>query len=197
MDGWFDSPVESFKASWNDAIGQWQAALAALDAAYSEFLANQEFASEDTDLSPRWLDLADKVAMLQATVDGVGGAIASARNFFTGIGNAVGLSGKRSGLGLLPVIPWALVGLVSAAVAGVYVVVNSLRQFNIDVTNKKIAEQNILNSQQGKPLIPLISVSDSSGGVFSGVSDTAKWITYGVIGYMLLKFLEGNSRGRT
>lgn len=197
MAGWFDSPIESFKAAVNDALAQWSGALADLDTAYAEFNVNRDFAHEDADLSPRWNDLDGKVAVVEGTIQSVGNAITSIQDFFKSIGSAVGSAVGLSGMGLLPVVPWALVGLVTAGVAAIYVLVNALRQFNVDVTNKRIAEKNIELVSQGLDPLPYMGAAEAGtgGGLFAGLPETAKWIAYAAIAYFAYELLKGNRRG--
>jgi hypothetical protein len=192
MDGWFDSPIESFKAAYNDGVTKWREALAAFDIAYAEFMDNQAYAQTDDALSGKWGDLSGKVSLLQSTIEGVESAIASIVNFFGGIGQTMGLSGRQTmqGLGVLPAIPWALVALVTAGIAGVWALTNEMRGFNIDVANSKIAEENIRRSQNNEPPLPFIDLGGPSGGLFAGVSSTAKWVAIGVLGYLALNMVE-------
>lgn len=211
MHGWFDDPIGSFKQQYNDAVAKWQDALAALDAAYAEFQANHDYAQDDPDLSARYDDLSSKVDALRTTMTTVQGAIGDARGFIAAIGSAVTggemadeastnvdpmgnvINGYRglAGLGVLPAIPWAVVALVTASVAGVWVVINQVRGFNLDVANKKIAAQNILNAQEGKPLIPLLSTDGgAAGGFWSGMPETARWAAIGLGIYMLFTYLD-------
>ncbi len=196
MNGWLDSPIESFKAAYNEAIEKWTDALSAFDAAYSEFVENEQYVhtSDDTRLVSQYDDAAGRVGLIQSTIQGVRDAMSSIGSFIGGVGSAIGLSGVQTARGMgfiLPAIPWALVATITAGVAALYTVTNYMLSSNTAVANAKIAEQNILNSQQGLPLIPFIELQTAqSGGIFSGLSDTAKWLTYGILGYFALKLLE-------
>lgn len=198
MKGWLDSPIESFKETYRQLIDKWQAAMDALDAAYGEFRGNYDYAQQDAELASKWAELDGKVSLLETTVQGASDAIDGMKNFFSSVGSSIGLSGREmtmKGMGILPAVPWALVGIVTAGIAGIWLVINALRAFNIDVTNRKIAEQNIINSQEGKPSIPYLDLSDSSvGGVFSALPDTAKWAAIGVIGFLLIRAFDHGNR---
>lgn len=190
--GWFDSPIETFKAKYNEVIAKWNDALAALDAERTDFYANQDFAQSDPDLGPQWSALDGKLSMLQSTIDNVSGAATSIVNFLRSVTDGLGItSAGVSGLGILPAIPWALVGLVAAGSAAVWALAHEVRLFNLDATNKRLAIENIARSQQGLPPLDLVADSSSSGGIFAGLSDVAKWATYAAIAFALLKLLEG------
>ncbi|HJW55868.1 MAG TPA: hypothetical protein VJ577_11390 [Burkholderiaceae bacterium] len=195
LQGWFDSPIESFRNAYNEAADNWRNAMAMLDAAYNEFQANREYALSDDELAGQYGDLDSRVSLLQSTIQGVESAISTITNFFSSVGQAIGLSGSQTiqGLGVLPAIPWALVTLITAGIAGVWAVINSLREFNTTVANKKIAEQNIINSQNGAPLIPYLDLGPPGGpggGLLSGVSGTVKWAAIGLLGFMLLSMYK-------
>lgn len=210
--GWLDSPIESFKAAYNGAIAKWQDALASLDSAYAEFQANRDYALSDDELGPRWSELDGKISFLQSTIQGVSNAKDAIVNFISsfgepGVDNTIldsrdylaqsGLSGRKNmgGMGFLPAIPWSFVALITAGVAAVWTIVNQLRSFNVDVLNRKIAEQNILNSQTGKPLIPFIDLGPpEGGGVLSGLSDTTKWAVIGLLGMLAFKAFNEHKR---
>jgi hypothetical protein len=192
MNGWLDSPIESFKAAYASAVAKWNAALSDLDAAYTEFLTHEAEVQDDPEMSARYDDLSGKVNLLQSTIQNVSGAITSVQDFFKSIGSAVGMSGAP-GLGLIPAIPWALVGLVTAGIAGVYVVVNALRGFNLDATNKGIAKTNLQLASEGKPMIPYVTGSGS--GLFDGLSETAKYVAYGLAAWIAYQLIKDSNRG--
>lgn len=198
MNGWFDSPIESFKQMYQDAVDNWTAALQALDAAHTEFVANYDYAQGDPDLFGQWSSIDNKVGILQGTIDTVKSAMTSVGNFFGGVGSAVGLTPQAAmnGLGFLPAVPWALVGVIAASSAGVWVIVNEMRGFNVDVTNKRIAEQNILRAQQGLELLPYVPSGGGGlfAGAFDGLSSTAKWIALGIAGYVALQLVQSRKR---
>lgn len=199
MNGWFDSPIESFKQMYQDAVDKWNAALEALDAAHTEFVANYEYASGDPDLFGQWSSIDNKVGILQGTIDTVKSAMSSVGSFFSSVGSAVGLTPQATmnGLGFLPAVPWALVGVIAASSAGVWAIVNEIRGFNVDVTNKRIAEQNLLRAEQGLEPLPYVTSAGSGGlfaGAFDGLSSTAKWIALGIGAYVVLQMVQSRKR---
>lgn len=199
MKGWLDSPIDTFRQRYEEGVANWQAALAQLDAAYAEFTANQAFAAQDPQLAARWADLDGKVSFLQGTIETVAGAMQSVQDFFGGVADTLGFSSGSTmqGMGfVLPAVPWALVGLVTAGAAAVWGVVNQLRGFNVDIANRQIAQQNILNAQNGQPPIPYIDLGPpggGAGGVLSDIGSLVKWGIGGAIALMLIRQFE-NSR---
>lgn len=189
MDGWFDSPIESAKQAYSDAVGQWQSMLTALDAAVADFNSITDVAAADPTLSEQWATANNHLTLFQDTINGVKSAIDTIVGWFGSFTDAVGLSGYGpQRMGALPVLAW--IAIITAGVAAGYALIDELRQVYIAATNAKIAQQNIVNAQQGKPPIPYITLGASSSGLFSGLSDTAKWVSLGVLGFLVLQFME-------
>lgn len=193
LQGWFDSPIETAKAKYQQYIADWNNALQQLDTERYNFYSNPS-AADDPDLSERYHSLDNKLSLLQSTIDGTNNAVSSVMDFIRGVGASVGLSGIQTvnGLGLAPIAVAGWVALILAGTAAVWALINELRAFNVDVTNKQIAQENIRRSQSGQSPLPLIDTR--STGPLAGISDTAKWISVGVIGYFLLKLIS-NERG--
>lgn len=196
LKGWFDSPIDTFRQRYEEGVANWQAALAELDVAYAAFVANQAYAAQDPQLAARWNELDGKVSFLQGTIETVAGAMQSVQDFFAGVANTIGFSSGSTmqGLGFVwPAVPWALVGLVATGAAAVWAVVNQLRGFNVDIANRQIADQNILNAQNGQPPIPYIDLGPpggGAGGVFSDISSLVKWGIGGAVVLMLMRQFE-------
>lgn len=196
MKGWLDSPIDTFRQRYEEGVANWQAALAQLDAAYVEFNANQAFAAQDPQLAARWADLDGKVSFLQGTIETVAGAMQSVQDFFSGVADTLGFSSGSTmqGMGfVIPAVPWALVGLVTAGATAVWAVVNQLRGFNVDIANRQIAQQNIVNAQNGQPPIPYIDLGPpggGAGGVLSDIGSLVKWGIGGAVILMLIRQFE-------
>ena len=199
MKGWFDSPIESLKAAYNEAVQKWQAALQSLDFEYEQFMQHRDYALSDDELAPRWNDLNGKIDLLQTTIQGVKDAIDTIADFFAGIGEAVGLSGGRTmqGLGALPALPWAWVAVITAGTATVWALVNSVHTFNVDAINRQISEQNVIRAQRGEAPLPFVDLDPPGGGFMAGLSSTAKWAVIGLLGIMAFKAYSDNQRWLT
>lgn len=194
MDGWFDSPIESAKQAYNDAVGKWQSMLADLDAAVANFNSVQDLVADDPVLQDRWNTANGHLQLFQDTINSVKSAITTIVGWFNSAGQAVSSAVGLSGMGALPVIAW--IGIVTAGVAAGTALIYELRGVYTDTINAQIAQQNIVNSQQNKPLIPFLDMgSPGGGGLLSGVSDTAKWITIGVLGYLAYEAFKETRKG--
>lgn len=199
MRGWFDSPIESLKSAYNTAVQKWQAALSALDSEYEQFMQHRDYALTDDELAPRWHDLNGKIDLMQSTIQGVQDAVASIVEFFQGVGETVGLSGRNTlqGLGALPALPWALIATIGAGTAAVWTLANSVHTFNVDAINRQIAEQNVIRVERGEAPLPFIDLSPPGGGFMAGLSGTTKWMVIGVLGIMAFKALNDSQRRLT
>lgn len=192
LSGWFDSPIEEFKLRYSDVQQRWNSALVALDQERVTFYANENFARSDPELMPAFETLEGKLNFMQSTISGVQSAFSSVVDFFSGIGNVLGIGNNSlSGLGVIPAIPWATVALITTGIAGVWALARELRSFNVDVTNKQIALANIARAEQGLDPLPYVNEISSGGGFFEGVNETAKYLVIGaLIVFVLPKLLD-------
>jgi hypothetical protein len=185
---WITSPIESAKSTYNEAIANWQAALAALDAAVSDFNTIDPDNIDDPDLRAQYDTARGHLDLFQGTMDRVSQMRDTIVNWFN--------SNASTGMGLvqIPVIGW--VAIITASVAAAWALVRELRLVYATYTNGQIARQNQQNIAQGLPTVPYVDPSaGDSFGVFGGMSDLAKWAVLGAALFLGYKLLEGHQHG--
>ncbi len=175
---------------WNTANGHLQALQGTLSTVQGTigtiedwFSSSAQAASDAATTAGNWLSTAASAVNPINNDNIFNQAATSVYDTVSGALNGV----RRQGMGALPVVAW--IAIITAAVGAVWGVIYELRSVYIAVENKKIADQNILNAQQGKPLVPYIS--DTGGGLLSGLSDTAKWGAIGFIAWMIYESMKG------
>lgn len=202
MRGWFDSPIESAKQLYRDAVAKWQDMLSQLDSVVQDFLSVEADAMSDPELSEQWATANGHLSLFQDTLNGARNALTTIEGWFSSAASAVGMAGMAgvSGMGViqLPVIGW--IAIVTGATAAGWALIRELRQVYVAVVNKRIAEQNIINSQNGQPLVPYVDPATSGGGIgdFIGLpelSSTAKWAVIGLIGWWLYSTAKDHRHG--
>lgn len=113
-------PIDDLKASWDNAIIEFQQTRADLDTAESELYAVQYDASLDPADYEEWQSVFSKVNAAKSTMDAIASAVTTASDAwqsFTGLFGVRHSQGLTGALGLLPALPISL-GALAAIIAG-------------------------------------------------------------------------------
>lgn len=189
--------VAQVQAQYTAAVADLEAASAELDLAESNLLSISDDVAANgsgADLDA-WNDAYARVIGAQSTRDS---ALQSAQTVAGWLQSAKAAFGL-SGLGVLPVVPWALVAAIAAGASALYAAANAGNAiFNAWQINAWNAES--LRRQQAgdAPLIGGPVLADTSGGISAGIgsaADIAQYAMWGLIAFLfvppLLRALEG------
>lgn len=187
--------LTSFRDTVNNAIAQFDARVAALDATETELYNVQPYISDNPDLMAEWTTSISRVNAVKATVESVRGQIASVVSWWQGVRDSLGI-GAGSGalgrplaaMGILPAIPWSIVALVTGGIATIGGVIYAASLVIEKSRRWQLQKENIAREQAGQPPLedPYLG-QDSAPGLFDGLGETVKWVVGGMLLLALLR----------
>lgn len=194
---------DDFKARYYALVQQYKDAIASLDATEMQLYDVKPIADANYNDAQEWQSQLSKVIAARTAADQVETNLSRIRDFFSSVGDAVGLSGIRmnpTGLGVLPVVPWSLVTLIVGGITAITAVVYAANSF-ITSLRRKAYEAAVYTAQQNgdtPPEVPPDLYSGNSGGtVFGDLSNIMQWLVIGgVIWLVAPKILDRFERKR-